>query len=93
MGRETYFVVLPHKTSRKNRPVPGEPIPAQSAAHARRLAERLRERHDGVVAFSRTGDPVLGEWDEAVILAAWGNLPVEVLLAAAQEEEPEAVPA
>lgn len=78
MARETYFVVLPFEHGRKARIVEGQPVPATSASHARRLAERIRAHHAGVVAFSRTGDPELGDWDDAVVLAAYGELPAEV---------------
>jgi hypothetical protein len=29
----------------------------------------------GAVAFSKTGDPQLGKWDDAVILGRYGDVP------------------
>jgi hypothetical protein len=29
----------------------------------------------GAVAFSKTGDPQLGEWEDAVILSRYGDVP------------------
>lgn len=85
MARITYFVVLAFDGSEKGRLKPCEPIAPQTAAAARRIAERLREEKAGVVAFSRTGNPDLGDWAEAEILARYGALPDELGL---PEQEP-----
>lgn len=45
---------------------------------ARRMAGRLQHQHASVVALSRTGDPDFGDWDDAVVLAAYGQVPPEV---------------
>jgi len=29
----------------------------------------------GAVAFAKTGDPQLGEWDDAIILGRYGDVP------------------
>ena len=42
--------------------VPVEPKACPSAASARALAARLAQSHVGVIAWSRTGDPDLGDW-------------------------------
>lgn len=83
MAQVTYFVVVPYKLAKRGRLVDGQPQTTQSADLARRLADRIREQHDGVVAFSRTGDPETGDWEDAVILAAYGRVPPEVESAAA----------
>jgi hypothetical protein len=41
--------------------VPVEPKACPSAASARALAARLAQTHVGVIAWSRTGDPDLGD--------------------------------
>jgi hypothetical protein len=33
------------------------------------------ERHCGAIAFSRRGDPNLGDFDDAVILRTFGDVP------------------
>jgi hypothetical protein len=42
--------------------VPVEPKACRSAASARALAGRLAQTHLGVIAWSRAGDPDLGDW-------------------------------
>jgi hypothetical protein len=32
----------------------------------------------GAIAFSKTGDPQLGEWDDAVILGRYGDVPADL---------------
>lgn len=78
MARITYFVVLAFDGSEKGRLIACEPIAPQTAGAARRIAERLSQEKAGVVAFSRTGDPDLGDWAEAEVLARYGTLPDEL---------------
>ena len=49
-----------------------------SEEQAARLAERLASHKAGVIAFSRTGDPGTGEYEDAVIIAAFGEMPLEL---------------
>jgi len=79
MAHVTYFVVVPYKLAKRGRLVDGQPQAAQSADQARRMAVRLRAHNDGVVAFSRSGDPETGDWDDAVILLFDGHVPNEVV--------------
>jgi hypothetical protein len=53
-----------------------EPKEAQSADQAIRLAKSFAatEPHCGAIAFSRTGDPAIGEFADAVILKAVGDV-------------------
>lgn len=39
------------------------------------MAERLSYSRHSVIAFSRTGDPDTGDFDEPVILAKFGDVP------------------
>ncbi|HEY4202079.1 MAG TPA: hypothetical protein VGM83_16110 [Devosiaceae bacterium] len=59
-----------------------EPREARSELHARALALRLSETHDAVIAFSRTGDPLLGDWYDASVIARYGELPDEAVAVA-----------
>jgi len=70
-----YFVV--QSFSRGNRGVllPDLPVQATGEGHAKRMAERLSETKVGVLVFSRSGDPQTGEFEDAVILATYGDLP------------------
>ncbi len=52
-----------------------DPIEARSADSARFKARLLAERGKGGVAFSRTGDPDLGDYREGELLVALGSLP------------------
>lgn len=76
----TYFVVQGYAAV-KGRPgaiVADEPIAARDDGHALRIVDRLKNDRAGVVAFRRTGSPVTGDWDDAVIIARHGVLPADV---------------
>ncbi|PVE25415.1 hypothetical protein DC522_05840 [Microvirga sp. KLBC 81] len=55
--------------------VADEPKAVQSATSAKLAIERLPENKVGGLAFSRTGDPLSGEFDDAVIIAQKGTIP------------------
>jgi hypothetical protein len=57
--------------------VAGEPKSCPSAGAARSLAARLAQTHVGVIAWSRTGEPELGDWQPAVELVRTGKIPDE----------------
>lgn len=54
------------------------PVQAQSLGHARRLAERLAVQKALVVAIARRGDPATGDYDEAGLIVAFGDVPDEI---------------
>lgn len=85
MSKQTYFVVLPIVAGKKGRPIEGIPQPAASGVAAIRLAQRMLAsgRVLGVIAFSKTGDPDTGDYEDAVILTVLGRVPPEVLEARA----------
>jgi hypothetical protein len=66
----TYFVALGFKRSEDGEIVACDPKEARSAEHAIRMANSVaaKEGHCGAIAFSRTGDPALGDFEDAVIL-------------------------
>lgn len=56
---------------------PGEAVecPTGAAAVRRAQAMSLSTANAGAVAFSRSGDQNLGEFDDAVILRSFGKVP------------------
>lgn len=76
----TYFVVQPYKAVKgsKGKIAAEEAIPARDHDHAMRMFERFKAIRVGVIAFHRTGDPATGEYEDAVIIARHGVVPVEV---------------
>jgi hypothetical protein len=77
----TYYVALAFTRSEDGDIVACEPKEAQSADQAIRLANALAvsESHCGAIAFSRTGDPAIGEFDDAVILKTVGEVDGELV--------------
>lgn len=75
MAPLTYYVVLPFFRPAEGELAADEAIEAPSANAARTRAERVAGGKGGAVAFSRRGDPMLGEFDDAVILAKFGDVP------------------
>ena len=74
----TYYVVLPFFRTTGGTLVADEPIEVPDASRARRQAERVARSIGGAVAFSRTGDPTLGEYQDAIILARFGDVPEDL---------------
>jgi hypothetical protein len=68
MSRITYFAVLPFSRDTDGDFLAEAAIDVRSAAEAKGTAARMAVAERGAVAFSKTGDPQLGEWDDAVIL-------------------------
>ena len=73
----TYFVALPFLQDDSGSPVPGAAEECQSSTGALRRAEALSRTAGsiGAVAFSRTGDPMIGEFGDAKLLRKFGNVP------------------
>jgi hypothetical protein len=79
----TYYVALPFVRTEDGDLVPGEAKECPTAYGAEREAFRLAAAHAGALAFSRTGDPATGEFGDAVVLRAIGEvLTVDQLLSA-----------
>ncbi len=72
MSFVTYHVVVPFDWDGEGVLVPGEAKEAPSADAARRRAQALVGNHAGAVAFSRTGDPGTGEFQDAELIAEFG---------------------
>ena len=78
----TYYVALPFVLTEDGEIVPGEAQDRQTADAAVMAAEAMWRRYGGAVAFSRTGDPATGVFDDAVILRQFGEVPSKELLLA-----------
>jgi hypothetical protein len=75
MASLTYFAVLPFSRTEDGEFLAEAAIEVRSADQARAMAARMEGVERGAVAFSRTGDPQLGEWGDAVILGRYGDAP------------------
>lgn len=75
MESVTYFVALPFDRDANGILVAGEPREQRSAEAAETAARRMAKTAAGALAFSRTGDPVRGEFEEAVLLKTYGDVP------------------
>jgi hypothetical protein len=75
MSRVVRFGVLPIFKSLGGKLKPLRVIDAASAAEAARKAGVYASVLGGAVAFSKAGDPELGTWDTAQIIARYGDVP------------------
>ena len=76
MAAVTYHVVIPFLLSEDGELFPGEPQEAPNGAAAIARARRIVETSGGgAIAFSRSGDPSLGEFDEARCWRPSGRCP------------------
>ena len=77
MADVTYYVAMPFLQDESGSPVAGTAEECQSSSAALRRAEALSRAAGsiGAVAFSRTGDPMIGEFGDAHVLRKFGNVP------------------
>jgi hypothetical protein len=77
MADLTYYVAMPFLQDDTGSPVAGAAEECQSSAAALRRAEVLSKAAGsiGAVAFSRTGDPMAGEFGDAKLLKKFGDVP------------------
>ena len=78
-GSITYHVVLAFERDADGGLIALQPVEAKSAAAAVARARSLASTKAGAVAFSRTGDPSLGEFEDAVVLFKAGDVPDDVV--------------
>jgi hypothetical protein len=83
MAAMTYYVALAFMRSEGGDIVACEPIEALGSNQAIRTADSMAttEGHCGAIAFSRTGDPALGDFEDAVILKTVGKVDSGLLTA------------
>lgn len=74
MSSTTYYVAQPFELTKGGHLVAGQPMQAQTESAAIRRAESLAKK-GGAIAFSRTGDIATGDFDDAVILRKFGQVP------------------
>jgi hypothetical protein len=76
MARETSYFVQSFNAGKSGNLKADAIIPCKSATGALRTAERLALSKLGVVAFSSTGDPEMGDYDdEPTIIFRNGQFP------------------
>jgi hypothetical protein len=77
MADVTYYVALPFLQDDTGATIAGAAEECQSSAAALRRAELLSRVAGciGAIAFSRTGDPMIGEFGDARLLRKFGNVP------------------
>jgi hypothetical protein len=80
MADVTYFVAMPFLQDDTGLPIAGAAEECQSSTTALRRAEILSRTtgHIGAIAFSRTGDPMIGEFKEARLLRTFGEVPSDL---------------
>lgn len=74
-GTMTHFVVQAYRKGKRGKLEADEPKIARDLNHCKVLAERTSYSRVAVIAFSRTGDPDTGDFDDPVILAKYGEVP------------------
>jgi hypothetical protein len=76
----TYYVALPFLTDEDGSPVAGTAEECQNSAAALRRAEILARGAGaiGAIAFSRSGDPMTGEFGDAKLIRKFGNVPEDL---------------
>jgi hypothetical protein len=75
----TYHVVIVFDRDAEGDLKPGEAREVLSPVVAERRARTLAHEHAGALAFSRNGDPASGEFQDAVILARFGEVDLDSL--------------
>jgi hypothetical protein len=78
----TYYVALPFVRAVDGATVPGEAFECPNASTAILHAEFLSQAagNVGAIAFSRTGDPDVGKFEDAVVLAKIGEVPTDLTM-------------
>jgi hypothetical protein len=82
MGTMTYYVALAFMRSEDGGDIVAcDPKEARSSDQAISMAGSMArmEEHCGAIAFSRTGDPALGDFEDAVILDTVGEVDIGLL--------------
>ena len=78
MASVTYYVAMAFEKTEEGDLVALDPVESQSSTQAISRARSLGAAKAGAVAFSRTGDPDIGEFADAVLLFKTGEVPDEL---------------
>lgn len=78
----THYVALPFIRVDDGTIVPGEAIECRNAGAAILRAEILSriQGNVGAIAFSRTDDPDVGTFEDAVVLKQFGEVPADLTI-------------
>jgi ABC-type uncharacterized transport system substrate-binding protein len=81
MSDVTYYVAMPFLLDETGSPVAGAAEECQNSITALRRAEAMSHATGsiGAVAFSRSGDPLIGEFGDARVLKTFGQVPSDLL--------------
>lgn len=79
MGSITYYVSLGFTRNEEGDLVALDPVESQTPNVAISKARSLAASNVGAIAFSRTGDPNLGEFNDAKVLWQSGDVPADLL--------------
>jgi hypothetical protein len=77
-SRVIYYVAIQFVRRPDGLLVAQRPVECADADAAIACAKAMTRKEAGAVAFSRTGDPDRGEFDPAVVLARFGDVPDDV---------------
>ena len=80
MGTITYYVAMGFERDEEGELVALDPMEAGTPSIAVSRAKSLAASKAGAIAFSRTGDPDVGEFQDAVVLFKAGEVPEDALV-------------
>lgn len=78
MASTTYYVVQAFDLDAEGNLISRQPQQATSSDQAKRIALVLSRDAAGVIAFSRTGDPEIGDYGAATVIHQAGRVPDEM---------------
>ena len=79
MSNVTYYVAMGFERDETGELVAMDPVECHSSAQAASRARSLAASKAGAIAFSRTGDPMLGDFADATVLWQGGDVPAHLL--------------
>ena len=79
MPAVTYYVAIPFSRDDEGNLLPGEAKECPNGDRAKRMAQAMSEKHASAIAFSRTGDPEHGDYQDAQLIAVFGAVDVSAL--------------
>lgn len=87
MAKLTYFVALRFDRNDEGEFRVGDAEECPTAGSAINRAGHMVQQGAGAIAFSRTGDPAMGEFEAAEILQQFGDVPPDDLLRGYEDPE------
>ncbi len=79
MASVTYYVAMGFRRDEEGELTALDPVESQTHSAAVARARSLAQTNAGAIAFSRTGDPDVGEFADAVVLWQGGEVPADAL--------------